>query len=378
MPASDNRFRFTAKSLASLTPAPKPQLFYDSYCWGLGVRLSPKGKLTFFHQDGAKRVTIRTSDLDAARRQVNAMRATARSQSDAEEWTLGYLFTLWMELKAKPNKRTWKRDESRWDQYLKPWSKRKLTSISRQEVIKLRNDIRISNGPYAANDTVAFVASLYRYATEFDYGGRNPAARIERFAEQERERYLLPSEFPLWHAAVRNLRCNEARDFFLLALWTGIRREAILSMRWENLDLDHGIWRIPQEISKSKRAQIVYLSNEALTILRTRRAFVKGKWVLPSPNGSKSGHYADPKAAWAKVLKESGITDLRIHDLRRTIASWMAEGGTNLHIIGQVLGHRSQQATRIYARLGGTAARAAVNNAVAALKETLDIKDEEE
>lgn len=371
MTASTNRFRFTQRALSELKPGDKPTLYYDTHCVGLGVRLSPLGNRSFFVQDGSRRRTLKTSDLDAARKQVNAAKAASQSDGDVAVWTLGHLFELWMELKARPEKRTWKRDQSRWEQYLKPWSRRKLSQITKLDVIKLRNDIRDKSGPYAANDTVAFVKSLYNYAETFDYEGRNPAAKIERFAEQERERYLLPEEFPRWYKAVQGLRYTVARDFFLLALWTGIRREAVLSMRWEHIDLEAGTWRLPAESDKGKRDLVLYLSEEAIRVLRARKAHARGPWVLPSPNGSGSGHYADPKASWQKVLAASGIKDLRIHDLRRTLGSWMAEGGSNLHVIGKVLGHKSQQATRIYARLGGTAVRIAVNAATEAMKSTL-------
>lgn len=371
MVQSRSRFKFTQKTIAAIKPGPKPQLFYDNECVGLGLRVSPKGKRTFFHQSGSRRNSITAQTLATARTQVHAQRAAFSASGEAAEWTLGFLFDLWMETKSKPKKRTWKRDQSRWDQYLRHWRNRKLPTVKRIEVIQLHNRINNEVGPYAANDTVAFIRSLYNYAETFEYEGRNPATRIDLFPEQERERYLLPEEFPRWHSAVMGLRYSEARDFFLLALWTGIRREAVMSMRWEHIDLEAGIWRISRADDKGKRDLIIYLSEEAMAILKRRHAIKQSDWVLPSPNGSASGHYADPKAAWASVLRRSGISDLRIHDLRRTLGSWMAEGGTNLHIIGKVLGHKSQQATRIYARLGGTAVRSAVNAATKAMKSTL-------
>lgn len=368
---SDNHFKFSPSTLAKLTARDSEQFFYDDGCPGLGLRLSPKGKICFFVRIGSRRKSLKAATLDAARKQARDLLNKNQELADADEWTLQQCFDLWMEHKAKPHKRTWERDQSRYDSYLKPMAKQKLSGISAVAVATLHNKIHVESGPYAANDTLAFLSSLYRYAERFDYSGRNPCRNIDRFAEQDRERYLQPEEFPRWHAAVLALSVPESRDFFLLALWTGVRRESVLAMRWDQIDLEAKIWRLPREQNKGKQDLIIYLSDEAVAILEQRRAHVKSDWVLPSRNGSKSGHYADPKAAWAQVLKTSGIKDLRIHDLRRTLGSWMAEGGTSLHIIGQTLGHKSLQSTRIYARLGSGAIRSAVNAASAAMKKTL-------
>jgi len=369
----DNHFKFSPSSLAKLKAGTAEQLLYDDGCPGLGLRLSPKGKIRFFVRIGSARKSLTATTLDAARKQVREMQNQQQTLSSADEWTLQKCFDVWLENKAKPHKRTWERDLSRWDEYLrKQLGGQRLRSITPIAVMEMHNRIRVDSGPYAANDTLAFVSSLYRYAERFDYSGRNPCRNIDRFPEQERERYLQPEEFPRWHAAVLSLAVPEARDFFLLALWTGVRRESVLAMRWDQIDLEAKLWRLPKEGNKNKQDLIIYLSDEAVAILQQRRSHVESDWVLPSRNGSRSGHYADPKASWAKVLKESGIKDLRVHDLRRTLGSWMAEGGTSLHIIGQTLGHKSLQSTRIYARLGSGAIRNAVNAASAAMKKTLE------
>ncbi|WP_270921249.1 tyrosine-type recombinase/integrase [Parasedimentitalea psychrophila] len=77
----------------------------------------------------------------------------------------------------------------------------------------------------------------------------------------------------------------------------------------------------------------------------------------------KSGHLADPKKAWTRILQEAEIENLRIHDLRRTLGSYQAATGANGYIIGKSLGHRSQQSTAIYARLNLDPVRESVNKA---------------
>lgn len=368
--------KFTLRSLDQLKPEAKEVIYHDITCPGLGLRLSPKGKRTFFAMISQKRRKLETQLLETARRMTRELQNNPADRSSTD-FTLLAIFDLWMKNKAKPHKRTWERDQSRFTQYLEPWSKRKISKIQKVEVTELHNKIHETNGPYAANDTIAFLSSLYSYAENFDFEGRNPCRHIERFPEQERERFLTPEEFPRWYKAVQELRVSVSRDFFMLCIWTGVRRECVLGMRWDQVDLAAKIWTIPREADKGKRDLLVYLSDEALSVLEIRKRTSKSDWVLPSPNGSSSGHYADPKSAWKSVLSRSGISNLRIHDLRRTLGSWMAENNTSLAIIGKTLGHKSLQATRIYARLGGGSVRNAVNAATAAMRSTLESDETE-
>jgi integrase len=79
------------------------------------------------------------------------------------------------------------------------------------------------------------------------------------------------------------------------------------------------------------------------------------------------GHLVSPRKAWLRVLERAGIENLRIHDLRRTAGSYMAIQGVSPAIIGRALGHRSPQATAVYARLTQDPVRQALENAQAAL-----------
>jgi integrase len=71
----------------------------------------------------------------------------------------------------------------------------------------------------------------------------------------------------------------------------------------------------------------------------------------------------DAKKAWERVRERSGLADVRMHDLRRTLGSWQALSGTSLQIIGKSLGHKSMKATEIYARLSTDPVRESVEKA---------------
>ena len=90
------------------------------------------------------------------------------------------------------------------------------------------------------------------------------------------------------------------------------------------------------------------------------------------PGCGKTEHLVEPKSAWQRVVKRAKLNDGRMHDLRRTLGSWQAAGGASLLIIGKSLGHRSERATRIYARLANDPVRESVEKATVAMIDAAD------
>ncbi len=63
---------------------------------------------------------------------------------------------------------------------------------------------------------------------------------------------------------------------------------------------------------------------------------------------------------WNRVRKAAGVEDVRLHDLRRTVGSWLAQAGNSLHLIGRVLNHCNTSTTQVYARFGQDTVRDAL------------------
>ena len=126
------------------------------------------------------------------------------------------------------------------------------------------------------------------------------------------------------------------------------RRANVQAMRWEDISFDLGFWRIPD--TKSGKPVVVPLSPQAMEILRSHKERCKpSPWVFPSHG--KTGHLVEPKSAWKRLLARAGLSDVRVHDLRRTLGSWQAITGASLPIIGKSLGHGQPATTAIYSRL---------------------------
>jgi integrase len=272
--------------------------------------------------------------------------AVERRQSRVEH-TFGALFEHWLEIHAKPRLRSWPEELRRFNQHFTQWKQRRLSSISRAEVQALHLKLGRECGHVTANRALSLIKKLFNKADSIGYSGDNQGVKVKPFDEQSRDRFLQPDEMPRFLAALQQ-EPQLFQDFFLIALLTGARRRNVEAMRWEDVQLEAAVWRIPQ--TKSGEPVLIHLPEKAVEILR-RRHIENGRseWVFPTR--SKSGHLVEPKEPWARILTHAGLENLRIHDLRRTLGSWQAIAGTSLPIIGKSLGHKSLTATAIYSRL---------------------------
>jgi integrase len=158
-------------------------------------------------------------------------------------------------------------------------------------------------------------------------------------------------ESPLW------------RDLLFVLLFTGQRKRNVCQMQWKDLDLNRGLWFVAGETTKNGSPLVVVLCTNALAILNERSGASdkNADWVFPSER--TTGSVTDAKKAWERVRERSGLDDIRMHDLRRTLGSWQALTGTSLQIIGKSLGHKSMKATEVYARLTTDPVRESVEKA---------------
>jgi integrase len=257
--------------------------------------------------------------------------------------------------------------------YLNSIKGKRLSTIERSE-IKAIHARTTKKSPAQADRVVAVVSAVFTYMLAQErFSGQNPATRIQKNPAPSRDRFLQADELTPFFKALSESTNETMRDFFLLALLTGARRANVSAMRWADIDLAAGVWRIAK--TKNGTAQTVTLSPEAVTVLKSRKAG-EGEFVFPGEGKTK--HIVEPKKAWAALLKAAGIENLRIHDLRRTLGSWQARTGASLPIIGKSLNHKTHQATAIYARLDLDPVRQSVNTATAAMMEAAGMKKKAE
>ena len=157
-------------------------------------------------------------------------------------------------------------------------------------------------------------------------------------------------------------------DALEVSLWTGARKGNVISMTWDELALQRAEWTIPGSKHKNGKPVIVHLPSPALDILlRRQQTAGDSPWVFPGRRRGKP--LFDVYKPWRALLAESGLKDLRPHDLRRTMGSWETATGASIQIVGKTLGHRpGSQATAVYARMNLSTVKDAVNKAVEAIQ----------
>ena len=372
------KLNFTKRALEELrVPHDNDRLIvFDTNTAGLGFVVFASGVRSFFHRRRVRGVAERTTlgrfpdlTIEQARSEASSLNARIAAwklsgyqgespfEKRPEAATFGELVDKYIERHVQRHASRPERavQEVRWavDKHLASWKNAQLDEITRSDVVQLHEEVGGKHRT-AANRLVQLVRRLYNWAASPDvslHRRDNPAHHIKLFHESRRTRFLRPAEMPSLFAALRKEPNADLRDYVTLALWTGARRGDLLSMRWQDLSLDVNRWEIPHP--KNRSPYLVPLTPEAVKILSNRRAHsTRGDWVFPSEYG-RTGHITDFKRGWKKLLKRAGLADkdLRQHDLRRTLGSYQAAGGTSLGIIGKSLGHKSLAATAIYAQL---------------------------
>jgi len=221
--------------------------------------------------------------------------------------------------------------------------------LTPSDVEKLHAELTREHGPTQANRVIQQLRAIYSYAEKnWLYEGRNPTKAVKLNRENARKRFVEEDELPRLLKAIDQYATPKTRDFFKLCLFTGQRFGNVCRMRWEDINLERSIWIIPASQFKNGEEHQVPLTSAAIEILRERIDKSKNGWVFPSRRGS--GHLRSPYRYWYLILEMTGLSDLRIHDLRRTLATYQTDGNTPLRVVGDTLGHRSLSATQIYAR----------------------------
>ncbi|RYF23323.1 MAG: site-specific integrase [Oxalobacteraceae bacterium] len=176
---------------------------------------------------------------------------------------------------------------------------------------------------------------------------------------EARQRWLERHEATRLVRASRRYRSPTGKDFassargylplfILLALYTGARKEALLSLRWSQVNLDLGIINFNpvdrQRTSKGRSVIPIPRRLKVLLRLAQRRGTPFG-FVLQQ-DGER---LLDVKKSFARACRDAGLSGVTPHTLRHTCATWQAQAGVDMHAIGGWLGHSSARTTEQYA-----------------------------
>jgi integrase len=380
---TNNHLIFTSKFIENLrfptSSRSTKAFYYDLKTRGLAIYVTASGVKTFFvsrrvHGKPERIILGRSSEisLEQARDKaliINAQIADGHNPQEKKravrnDMTFGELWEMYLERHAKLNRSSWKHDADRHRLYLQCWKEKKLCYITSHMIRELHQDIGSEKGMVTANHVHALIRLMFNKAIEWGWDKPNPAYAVKRFKTPSRERFLGVTEMKTFLEALENEPSETIRDYIFISLFTGARRSNVQAMRWIDIDLAAAQWIIP--MTKNGKPHIVTLAAPVVERLQKRKEKSESEFVFASKK-SVSGHLENPRATWVLLLERAGIKNLTIHDLRRTFGSWQAAQGANSYIIGKTLGHTSQGATAIYARLDLNPVRQSVTNAVNAM-----------
>ena len=368
---SANRETLTTRFVEALSVSDREIVAWDRELPGFGVRVHPTGsKVYMVHKRSggkSRRVTIGRHgvwSLDAARREAGGIIASLKNgdtpaRAGAENGSnsgppIAELAEQYMAehvaVRCKPT--TARSCRHIFDNYLLPqFGRKRLGEITPEQVAALH--YRLREKATTANQVIGLLSRLFHKAAKSGYApeGGNPCRFIKKYPTRSCERFLSEREFVRLGTVLDELEAKgkistTAAAGLRLLMLTGCRRNEILTLRWEDVDLEHDEIRLPD--SKTG-ARAVPLSPTARQVLSSLPRQPDNPWVI-SGRGSRA-RLSNLNATWGVVRKKAGLDDVRIHDLRHSFASRALSLGESLPMIGKLLGHSKVQTTARYAHL---------------------------
>lgn len=353
------RAKLTEISLKKLPSREVRYEVWDTLLPAFGVRVTSEGQKTFvvmYRAHGVqRRQTLGSALTLAAARQLarklfarvaegkdpSVEKRARREAGKADSFEA--VAAQYIERYAKRHKRERSmREDARLIrvELLPHWAQRRIAEISKADVLAIL-DKTADRAPIMANRLLALVRKLFNWSQERGYIETSPCAGVRAPSkERARDRVLSDDEVS------RLLPAFDALGYpfgplFRIALLTGQRIGEVAGMRWDEINIEQGVWELSGERVKSGRRHVLPLAGPVIALLTAQPRL--GGFVFTSHGDRPVSGFSHAKA---RVDRLSGITGWRLHDLRRTMATGLARLGTPPHVVSEILGHAPQGITR--------------------------------
>ncbi len=353
------RRNLTTRFIESVTVNARTD-FWDDGVRGLVLRASPSGakswSVVYTTDDGDKRrLTIGrfpAIDLQKARRKaLDTVTSVADGDDPAGEkrarktaTTVADLAGLYVEKYAKRHKKTWQSDERILNVDVLPLiGTRRLIDLKKRDVLDVI-DAKAETGALAQSTQIlAVVRKMLNWAVDEDYIETSPAVGVKpRRKPVQRDRVLSTDEMRrIWNALPEASISQNTADVIRMLFLTGQRSGEVCGMVRGEIDIDRAVWMIPSVRTKNGRPHVVHLSGDAIEILGTRLQAAEDE-----PGAalfSRVGEPIESNAIAQATRKALQLFDQKWtpHDIRRTVATMMAEAGVLPHVVEATLNHIS-------------------------------------
>lgn len=358
----------TKRFVESLVPDPeKLTQYWDSALKGFGVIVLPSGRRTYCIQyRNQNRVLKRLKIGVHGQVTTEEARALARKhlasithgedptqdkQQSKELFNLHDLARDYCERHGKQKRlKSLEEDQKLLNNIILPsLGSLKVPHVTRRDIESLI--LRLEKTPYQANRTLALLSKMFALAIAWEWRETNPVTGVKKYQEEKRDRWLNDEELNSMWAVLDTHGSHLTSYLFKFLLLTGARKGEATKATWDQFDLTKGVWTKPSHMTKQKKKEHLPLSEKALAILQTLKGMNTENSPYLFPGRVPGQPIKEVKTFWKRVLKESGLTGVRIHDLRHTHASHLVSSGLSLSIVGKLLGHTQASTTMRYAHL---------------------------
>ena len=219
--------------------------------------------------------------------------------------------------------------------YFQPLHNLALDQITRKDVAARLNRISLENGPIVAARARAKVSALFSWGLANGLCEANPVVgTLAPKGSKPRERVLSDAELAaIWKACGND---DHGRCIKLLIL-TGCRRQEIGGMAWSEFDFERGTWTLPAGRSKNGRAHTLPLLPAVLAVIEAVPHMAGRDQLF----GQRGGGFTGWSYGKAALDQRAGVRHWTVHDIRRSVATKLADIGVLPHVIEQILNHQS-------------------------------------
>jgi integrase len=351
------RIRLTKTAIDALPTSKLDVVYWDAGYPGFGVKVTPKGRKVFivlYRTGGAGsklrkytigpygRVTLHQARVAAQRvfaaklegRDPAAEKREAKRRVVADR--VEDLLETFIVQRLSQNRSGGEISRLLRREVGKPWAGRSIHEVSKRDVVEVVTAIEQRGAPVAANKALKAIKTFLRWCVGRAVLDQSPAEGVPLPSKEvARDRVLDDSELARVILAAREIGGPYGGIVELLAL-TGQRREEVARLQREELDLAQRVWTLPKSRTKNAKTHVVHLSHQSMAVLK--HADQPGPYVF-SLLGTKP--FREFSRAKRRLDQLSGVTDWRLHDLRRTCVSGMARLGVAPHVADKILNHQA-------------------------------------
>ncbi len=367
----------TERRIRDAKPSVKTRILWDHQVKGLGVRVTPAGTKSYIlnyriagreHRATlarASEIPLREARELAGRELAEVRTGGADPLKRRREWRqaptvnegLDRFFNEYVPRRianGRMSARTRYDYGKQADRTIRPaLGKLKIADVTRHDIERAV----APRAPVQRNRTLALLSRLFNLFETWEYRSQNtnPCKGIEKAKEEPRDRVIKPSELQALGEAL--LRVNDTHPVAAIRFLflTGWRAGEALGLKWEDVDFETGEIVLPSTKTGREPRMVAALALQLLADVPR----INGNPYVFAGSRSVAIGYKRLRDCFARICREAGIKDCRLHDIRRTTATSAAASGLSVFLIRDLLDHKSIEMANRYARRAGDALRPA-------------------